>query len=693
MKRSFVLILAVVAFTVPLLAQTGRGGGAGNPQGRGQQGPPPKAIALVTGQVIDGSTSEPVGEAIVTLTPGGSAGRGGLPTAMTPEVQQAMQAALSAAGGRGPSADRRVMTGSDGRFVFHSLPPGQYTLTVSASGYTSSLAVTVTPGIPGLVGGVSSSASPTTFQLKEGEFATNFRLRLWKHAVVAGVVLDDAAEPAVGITVQVARRVMAAGRARFIPTSSARTDDRGMFRIAGLTPGDYIVVVPQAQLSLPASIMSGLMDGMTSGLGIAGIAVAMMDVMSSGINPQDAMTGGVRIGDYMVSSSGAVPLLSPDGRLLAYQTQFHAGVAAPAQATVLTLRSGDQKTDLNFQLRLIPTSRITGVAMGPDGPVANLGIHLVVPGDGTVSDSEFDVATAITKADGTFAFFGVPPGQFLLKAEKQPRPAIPAEALAQNPMAASLLGPGGIPAQNDLLFIATPVNADGDIDNLVLQLRRGFTVSGRFEFNSVAGRQQPARISGSAVTLVPMDGRMPNILSMMSDLTGSEQTAPQGEFRTRANIPGRYFLIVNGIAGWQMKSATIGGRDVLDSPLEIKDADVTGVVITLTDRVAAVTGVVRAADETDLSETAVFVFPWDFRTWVANGMNPRRGLTGRVQRSGQYAVPNVPPGDYFIVAVDRATAGELQDPAYVEALSRVATRISVATDNVTQALNKVTVSR
>jgi hypothetical protein len=121
---------------------------------------------------------------------------------------------------------------------------------------------------------------------------------------------------------------------------------------------------------------------------------------------------------------------------MAYQRRS-SGAAVPAQASLVTLKSGEERSDVTFQLRLIPTSRVSGRAVGPDGPLGNLGIRLVVPGDGVVSESEFDVATAITKPDGTFAFFGVPPGQFLLKAQKQPRPEIPAEALAGNPAAAA----------------------------------------------------------------------------------------------------------------------------------------------------------------------------------------------------------------------------------------------------------------
>ena len=130
------------------------------------------------------------------------------------------------------------------------------------------------------------------------------------------------------------------------------------------------------------------------------------------------------------------PCIDGPKATMAYQRRS-SGAAVPAQASLVTLKSGEERSDVTFQLRLIPTSRVSGRAVGPDGPLGNLGIRLVVPGDGVVSESEFDVATAITKPDGTFAFFGVPPGQFLLKAQKQPRPEIPAEALAGNPAAAA----------------------------------------------------------------------------------------------------------------------------------------------------------------------------------------------------------------------------------------------------------------
>ena len=691
-RAALTAICTLVLLAPSLAAKVGQGAGSAPPQSQTQ---PPKSTALITGRVVDGTTGDPIAEAVVALIPPGGRGaaRGALPAGGSPEMQQAMEAALAAAAAsRGGTGPQRVMTGADGRFVFHSLPPGNFQLNATLTGYTSSLGVSLSPSFAGS-GGVSATPSSTVLPLKEGEFATGVTLRLWKFGVISGTVLDDAGEAAIGLVVQVARRMMAAGRVRYVPAWSARTDDRGTYRISSIVPGDYLVVVPQAQVSMPTTIMSGLIDVATSGGLAGGGGGALIDLMTSGVMPTEAMTGGVRIGDFMVASSGSVPLIGPEGRLMAYQTTFFPGAAVPAQASLVTLKSGEERSDVTFQLRLIPTSRVSGRAVGPDGPLGNLGIRLVVPGDGVVSESEFDVATAISKPDGTFAFFGVPPGQFLLKAQKQPRPEIPAEALAGNPAAAALFGPGAGPAGPKVsMYAASPISvAAGDTDGIVLQLSPGFRVSGRVEFESATGRPQPAAAQIQSITfnLVPQDGRMPNIIMMAVP----DRANAQGEFQTKGNEPGKYFLNVGSAGPWQLKSATIGGRDVLDAPIELRDADVTGVVVTFTDKIGQVTGSVRSPGETDLSETSVVLFPADYRTWIDNGLNPRRSRTARATKAGAFTIPNVPAGDYLIVAVDRSAPADLQDPANVESLSRGATRVSVAADPVTVSLDKTRVVR
>ena len=64
-------------------------------------------------------------------------------------------------------------------------------------------------------------------------------------------------------------------------------------------------------------------------------------------------------------------------------------------------------------------------------------------------------------------------------------------------------------------------------------------------------------------------------------MAAPDRANAQGEFQTKGHEAGRYFLNVTGAGPWQLKSATLGGRDLLDAPIEIRDADIAGVVVTL----------------------------------------------------------------------------------------------------------------
>jgi hypothetical protein len=94
-----------------------------------------------------------------------------------------------------------------------------------------------------------------------------------------------------------------------------------------------------------------------------------------------------------------------------------------------------------------------------------------------------------------------------------------------------------------------------------------------------------------------------------------------------------------------------------------------------------------------MSDATVLVFPANFSSWIANGMNPRRVRTARASRAGAYTIANLPAGDYLAAALDRADEGDMQDPAFIQALSRVATKVTVAADSVTLDLTKAKVVR
>src|SRR4030095_6790653 len=113
--------------------------------------------------------------------------------------------------------------------------------------------------------------------------------------------------------------------------------------------------------------------------------------------------------------------------------------------------------------------------------------------------------------------------------------------------------------------------------------------------------------------------------------------------------PGRYFVRVGGAPqGWTFRGATLGGRDVTDSPLDI-DGDVSGVVLTFTDRQTQLSGTVTAENGSPDAAT-VIAFPTDPDAWVGYGSASRRLRTARVDKTGNYNVGSLPAGEYFVVA-------------------------------------------
>lgn len=124
-----------------------------------------------------------------------------------------------------PQSGRSITTDAEGNFVFRDLAPRSYRLFASAPGYVSDF----------------DSTSSNYYRI--GDTVT---VNLTKGGVITGRVLNGVGEPIIAATV-IAQRVRdAEGKPVQGSTGSGRpmpTDDRGVYRIYGLLPGSYLVVV------------------------------------------------------------------------------------------------------------------------------------------------------------------------------------------------------------------------------------------------------------------------------------------------------------------------------------------------------------------------------------------------------------------------------------------------------------------
>ena len=645
-----VLVLGVSAQVPPPPPPPPPGMG-GQPQ---QQSPDTRpGNGIILGQVIDAGSGRPVPGAIVRL--GGGTDRP-LPVPV-------------AAGGRGgPGPGLVVLTNSDGRFLFRNLPPGSYTAIVSIAGYTT-----------GAFGRRRVDGPSRPIALSENERVLDATIRIWKQAAIAGTVTDEAGEPLIGISVAALRRTAAGSR--LVPAGlRASTDDRGMFRISNLTPGDYIVVVPTTITSVPVAAAEEAMEAMRSPS--ANVSEGIFQQREDSGAPI-SFGGGMIVGDHQVTldptagilGQGTLTPLVVGGRFYAYPAAFHGGTAGTAQATVITLQSGEARTGADIRMRSAATARVSGTVTGAEGPVPNIGVRLVPPEIDEAGLSGFETAVTMTDVNGRFTFPGVPAGTYIIRSYRVQRPRQDFSALdnfsvvggvSSNPVVFSSAQQQAVPA----FWAQSTVTVGGeDVTDLAITLRSGLRVSGRVEFPDAQGMPNP--MPTITVSLQPSDGRLAG-----QPFLPAGRVDQSGAFTTSGYSSGRYWLsVVTPWADVVLKSIQAGGVNLIERPVELDSADITNVVVTFTHRIAELSGTVTGGGGPN-DDVSVVVFPADYQTWFTTGRSPRRTVTTPADAKGAYQLRLPPPGDYIVAAVLNGRLADLDLPDYA-AMARTGSRLSV----------------
>ena len=132
-------------------------------------------------------------------------------------------------------------TDAQGRFAFSELPAGRYSVHADREGF-----VRVSYGQRRPVEAHSPSRSQTAS-------SRTIDLRLPRHSVIAGRVLDSRGNPLAGAFVRAMYSTMNMGYRRMQSASSARTDQAGNYRIQWLQASEYVVC---ASTTSPGPLMS-----------------------------------------------------------------------------------------------------------------------------------------------------------------------------------------------------------------------------------------------------------------------------------------------------------------------------------------------------------------------------------------------------------------------------------------------------
>src|SRR5690242_11266787 len=238
----------------------------------------PEDKCALEGTVISSVTGEALKKARLTLRPLG--------------IQNGM-----------PGVPYGASTDGAGHFLIDNVDPGRYSFTASRNGFVSQQ---YSPQ--------GNSRQGTTLTLTNGQKLKDLSFKLTPQGVIAGRILDEDGDPMSNGMVQVMVFGYQRGKKQLMNRNGVSTDDRGEFRIHGLSPGKYI---------LAATYQSP-------------------DIM------------------MMIGGAAAQPPAQEEG----YATTYYPNTTNASNASEVNITPGAQVTGINMTLARVRTVRVTGRVNG-----------------------------------------------------------------------------------------------------------------------------------------------------------------------------------------------------------------------------------------------------------------------------------------------------------------------------------------
>jgi hypothetical protein len=207
-----------------------------------------------------------------------------------------------------------------------------------------------------------------------------------------------------------------------------------------------------------------------------------------------------------------------------------------------------------------------------------------------------------------------------------------------------------------------------DMPDLIVVLAPGGNVKGTVSFQNSRSTPVPD-LTQLRITAPAVD----------SANTGSNPTARvdrEGRFTIEGVSAGSHWIRAQGpLRGWMLKSVVVDGRDVIDTPVEVRSgATLMGVSLVFTDTLSEVNGTVTDDRGTPFTEYTVLAFSADPALWRPE---TRHIMTARPDQNGRYQLRGLPPGEYFLATVDPAEQGEWFEPSFLDAHHAGASRLSL----------------
>jgi hypothetical protein len=519
-----------------------------------------------------------------------------------------------------------ALTGVDGKFAFPSVAPGRYQLVATSPGY-----------VPAEYGQKRMKGAGLPLVVTAGQAMPNLRMEMVPTGAISGRVTDPYGQPIAIADVFVLKSSYQEGQRILTQFLSAKTDERGEFRLFWLTPGTYYlnVVVPDAPNQADIIMNAENINPATSMIGVRTI---LRDVLSR------------PIGTGAAENESHVPVYYPS-------------TTNPQQARPIEVRPGEDIRGIYITAGVVRTFHVRGVVSSFVAGAGMQGQTRLIPTDPAWPPSQ----TPLDSNTGKFDYSRVVPGSYILYVQVRPP---------------------GATSPADALWATMPLEVrEQDVDNLTLVPRAGINLAGRVVVDGTSGDTPPPSTGGLFL------GMRPDPLVTQQAPSPSTRVSPDGTFVLAGAIAGNYrvyappLLSPNnpallgglppsppGLENSYVKSIRVGGADVLDGGVRLIPVEGLSMEIVLGTNAGTLEGRVMR-DGKAAADVTVGMLP---NTTSARGYRTDMHRTILTDADGHFQIRGLPPGDYKIFAWEDADKDAIMDLDFVRSYEEKGIRLEIA---------------
>jgi hypothetical protein len=360
---------------------------------------------------------------------------------------------------------------------------------------------------------------------------------------------------------------------------------------------------------------------------------------------------GLSPGRYMVKAAVGQPQAEGTDGQPGYVPTYFPGTPRAADGQLVEVTDFEDALNVEFGLARGREGRISGRVLKADGQPFDGLVHLIASQRSRAIANEAP-ARVRTDETGSFSFDHLPPGEFVVQA-------------ATSREGASTEGEFGVQ------FVT--VNAS-DVSDVVVRMSVGSSITGHVIFE---GGAPPAPPRGLELSPVPSD---PDFASLADNPVARADVHEDWSFEMHGVSGPRRLMLIRAPDGWTLQSIRVNGEDVTDAPVLFgtQAQSVSEVDVVLTSRTTTLAGIVTDARGRPFSDSRVIAFATQQMRWYPQSRFVRQVDT---TLEGTFTFTALPPGDYYVVGVDKRDvpemSGESESPEFLRGIAGSAARIAL----------------